>query len=339
MKYLIPLTTIAVIAASGAVSAQTPAPAYSKPSGYVTKQLLQGFNVIGLTLLNSPNASGAFETITQTTFTDNQLTFVPIAGRTYVLEFVSGATSGAIFEVPAANISGTTITITTSPPTDLTSLGFTVNDQYNLRLAPTLEDVFTTTSVTSGGILQAGISSIGGDVVWVPSGPGTYNQYFLHTSGEFRVAGTTTASPNVPLVYTDGIFVQKKGTTAASLTVTGQVKTVGTTTVIGQGFNLVTVVAPAGATLANAGFEDDIQPGISEIGADIIWIQQPDLAYKRYFRHTTGNWRDTAASTVNMTTIEVEAVQILGSVLVQRKGSSSAVLDLNVPSSYSNLNN
>jgi hypothetical protein len=310
---------------------------YTTPAGYVSKSLSQGFNAIGLTVQNASLSTGQFETINATTLIDSQLAVTPTAGRTYILEFVSGAAIGAIFEVPAANISGTTITITTVPATDLTTLGLTTSDRYNLRLAPTLEEIFTTTSLSSGGILQAGISSTGADVVWVPTGPGAYNQYFLHTTAQFRIAGTSTAASNVPVIYADGILVQKKGTAAASLTISGEIKTVGTTTTIGQGLNLVTVVAPAGANLGNAGIEDDIQAGISATGADIVWIQQANLSYKKYFRHTTNNWRDVDAPTVNMTAPEVDAVTISGAIFIQKKTTGIAQLDMQVPSSYSGL--
>lgn len=339
MKTLIPLTAIAALAASGLTYAQSSTAAFSKPSGYVTQNLSQGFNLVGLTLLNSPAASGTFEAVTQTTLTDSQLTFSPLAGRTYVLEFVSGAASGAIFEVPASSISGTTITISTSPASNLTALGITTSDQYNLRLAPTLEEIFTTVSLSNGGVLQAGISSFSADVVWVPTGPGTYNQFFLSSaSGRFTIAGGNVAAPNVPVVYIDGMFVQKRGVTPASLTVAGQVKTTGTTTVLGQGFNAVTVVAPAGATLANAGFEDDVQGGLSSLSADLIWIQQPNLNYVQYFRNSTNTaWRNAANGLVDLTPQQAAAVQISGAVLIQRRSPTPAVLDLNVPPGYSSL--
>ncbi|MES2982206.1 MAG: hypothetical protein V4727_07830 [Verrucomicrobiota bacterium] len=327
-----PITLFALVCLTvpQALFAQTPV--YTTPTGYTTKDLTVGINLVGMTVLNSPVASGQFETINQTTLVDTQLSYTPVAGRTYVLEFATGSMTGAIFEVSAANITGTTITISTVPATNLTSLGLTTSDRYNLRLAPTLEEIFTTTSLASGGVLQAGFSSLSADVVWVPTGPGTYSQYYLNNSGAFTAAGGTTPAPNVPVIYADGLFVQKKGATAAKLTLTGEVKTVGTTTAIGQGFNLITVVVAAGATLANAGFEDDIQGGFSSLSADVVWIQQANLSYKQYFRNNTNTaWRDAANGTTDLTTLQAQAVVISGAVLIQRKGATPISLDLNVP--------
>lgn len=337
MKTLIPLTAIAALAASGLTYAQSSTAAFSKPSGYVTQNLSQGFNAIGLTLQNQLVASGRFETVNQTSLVDAQLSISPVAGRLYVLEITSGSANGAIFEIPASAISGSTINVTTVPATNLTSLGITSSDTYGLRLAPTLEEIFTTASVTNGGVLQAGVSSGGADIVWIPAGPNTYTQYFLHVTGQFRLAGTTTPTPNVPVVYADGFFVQKRATSPASLTVTGQVKTTGTSSVLGQGFNLVSIVSPAGSTLANIGLEDDIQPGVSAIGADIVWVQSPSLAYEQFFRHVSGFWRNVAAPLVNLTPAQVEAVVLSEAILVQRRSTSPVVLDLAVPASYSGL--
>lgn len=322
---------IAAIAACGFATAQTTA--YTTPVGYSTSTLAQGYNALGLTLQTPTLASGTFETIVGTALTDTGVTYAPVAGRTYVLEITSGTLTGVIQEVAAASISGSTITT----PSDLQALGLLVTDTYNLRLAPTLEEIFTTTALASGGVLVAGLSSSGADIVWVPTGTGSYDQYFLHSTGAFRRAGTTTATPNVPMIYSDGFFVQKKTATASALTVTGEVKKVGTNSVVVQGYNLLSMVAPVGMNLWNAGLEDDITAGLSASGADIVWVQTPGLAYGRYFRHTTGNWRNFTAATVNLTQAEVEAVSLSSGFLVQHKGAAAINLDLNVPAGYSSL--
>jgi len=334
MKTLIPFTLAAALAASGFSHAQS---ASSKPSGYSTKALSQGFNLMGLTLQGSPSALGRFETVTSTTLTDTQMSFTPVAGRTYSLEFISGTANGAIFEVASASISSNTITIETVPATNLNSLGITTTDDYKLRLAPTLEEIFTTASLGSGGILQAGFSSVNADIIWIPSGTGTYSRYFLHTTGVFRIANTTTAAPNVPVIYSDGFLIQKKNSLPASITITGEVKTTQTISILGGGFNLVSVVSPVGVTLANAGLEDDIQAGFSDVGADIVWVQNSALSFVKYFRHTSGNWRNVIAPTVNLTLAQTQAITLPEALLIQRKSSASVMLDVNVPASYSGL--
>ena len=272
-----------------------------------------------------------------TILTDNELNISPVPNRIYVLEFTSGSANGAVFEIPASLIVGNTVTITTNPATNLVDLGIQTTDSYNLRLAPTLEEVFTTVSLSNGGVLLAGISSLNADVVWVPSGPNTYDQYFLHTTGQFRQAGTTTPAPNVPIIYPDGFLIQKKSSVGASLTVTGQVKTSQTISMLGGGFNLISVVAPVGATLANIGFEDDIQPGISPVGADVVWVQNQSLSFDKYFLHTSLNWRNVETRTVNLTPAEVQAIVLPEAVLIQRKSNTPVMLSIEVPEEYSDL--
>ena len=340
MKTIIPLTALAAFAATAPIHAQSPV--FSKPSGYVTTSLLQGFNLIGLNLQTPSLASGKFETVTATTLTDTDVTdYAPTSGRTYVLEITSGTIQGSIFEVPAASIAANVITITTVPATDLVALGLTTNDTYNLRIAPTLEEIFTTVPVLQGGILHAAATSGAADNVWLPNGNGGYIQYYLRSGATpaFREVVSNTVSPNIPVIYSDGLFVQKKTATAASLTITGNVKTVGTNSVITQGFNPVNLVAPVGLNLFNAGLEDDLKVGANSGVADIVWVQQPNLSYKQYFRRSgaTQTWRDVDAPAVALTQQDAEAVTLSGAVLIQRKDAGKVNLDLNVPSNFSNL--
>lgn len=333
MKPIIPALLGALLTAGAVNAAQT------TPVGYSTVPLLQGYNVVGLTLHPSAMATGDFELTAGfgSTVTDTDTTFAPVAGRLYVLEINDGGAAGTIVEVPAASISGNTITTTT----DLELAGVVDGTKYSLRVAPTLEEIFTTVPLASGGVLTAALSAGSADVVWVPNGTGGYDQYYLRsgTTPEFRKVSTNLASPNVPLVYADGILIQKKNTTAASLTVTGEVKKVGTNGVLIQGYNVLSVVAPAGLNLFNAGLEDDLAAALSAGSADIVWVQQPDLSYKQYFRRsgTGAGWRDVANATVTMTQAEAEAVTLSGAILIQKKGAASSAIDIAVPSFYDTL--
>lgn len=330
MKTYLSHSFILAAAACGLATGQT---VYTTPVGYSTTPLLVGFNTLGLTLQTPALAAGTFETITATALTDTGLAFAPVSGKTYVLEVTSGALTGVIQEVPAAAISGNVITTTTN----MLALGLTSASTYTLRQAPTLEDVFTTVSVSAGGVLQNGLNSTGADIVWIPTGTGAYDKYFLHTTGVFRRAGTTVATPNVPIVYADGFYVQKKGNTPASLSVSGEVKKVGTNSVLVQGYNLISIVAPVGLNLFNVGLEDDVAPGLNSTGADVVWVQKTDLTYKKYFRHTTANWRDVSNPAVNLTQAQAEAVILSSGILVQHKASTIVNVDLNVPASFSSF--
>jgi hypothetical protein len=341
MKTLIPLTALAALVASGTIHAQTPA--FSKPSGYTTQALSQGTNLVGISLQTPSIASGKFESITSTTLTDNEVTYSPISGRTYILEMTSGSQVGSIFEVPAANISGSTITITTVPATNLTTLGLTTNDTYNLRVAPTLVDIFSLTPLASGGVLHAALNVANSDIVFVPVSPGVFERYFLRSSGGFqRVTGSTTFvavdGATVPLVYADGILIQKKQNTPASLTITGEVKLVGTNGVLTQGYNLVNLVAPVGLTLRTANLitsPPTLASALNVANSDIVWVQKANLTFDRYYYHSSGNWRN-ADTNVNLPALTDPA--IAGAIYIQKKGTTPlAPLRIGVPSSYSGL--
>jgi hypothetical protein len=335
MKTIIPLTALAALVASSTIHAQTPA--YSKPSGYVTQSLTaNSFNLVGLTLQNSPVASGNFETVTETTLTDTGATFTPVASRTYVLEIITSPATpslvGSIFEIPAANISGNTITVTTVPQINLNSIGLTSTATYNLRLAPNLEEIFRTHATS---MLTRGLSSGNADIVWVPTNTvGVYNQYFVHsTTNAFRIAGTTTPAPNIPVIYADGLLIQKKAA-ATTFTQTGQVKTVGTNNVIASGINPVSMVAPAGLTLMTAGFETSTGwvKGLSAGNSDVVWIPSGVNTYDQYYFHSsTSKWRNVATNTAIG-----EDIPLPSAILVQKK-TGTLSLSLKVPTSYNSL--
>lgn len=330
---------LAAAAATGMAFGQT---AYTTPVGYNTQTLAQGFNVAGLTLQRSADAAGNFETVTSTTLVDNGVTFAPVAGRTYIVEITSGAQVGSIFEVLASSISGSTITVTTVPATDLVALGIVAGDTYKLRVAPTLEEVFTTTPLANGGTLAASLNIANSDIIWVPNGTGGFDKYFLKTPTPAtfqRITGTNTfvPAPNVPLVYVDGIYIEKKTSVAAGLTVSGEVKKVGSNSTIRQGFNVVSLVAPVGLTLRTAGLEDDLTKAINAANSDIVWVQQPNLSYAKYYFNsnpTTGGWRD-AVTNVNLPALTDPALGT--SILIEKKLNTVVPLDLNVPASYSNF--
>jgi hypothetical protein len=343
MKSYIPLS-LALAAASGmAYGAET---AYTTPVGYSTNTLAVGLNALGLGLQKPTIASGNFETVSGTALTDTGVTFAPVAGRTYILEIISSVTPalvGTIQVVSAASIVDSTITT----PDDLGALGLTVGDNYNLRVAPTLEEIFTITPLSGGGVLAGGgLNYTSADIVWVPTVPGSFDKYFLKTgtgAGFKRITGPLATNfvdaPNIPLIYADGMFVQKKTATPASLTVSGEIKKVRTNSVLSQGLNLIGQVAPVGLTLRTAGFEDDIAASLTVANADIIWLQDPvTLEYTKYMRHTAsgGNWRLATGNNGVALAPEVDP-PIVGAFYIQRKLATPVTLDLNVPASYSTL--
>jgi hypothetical protein len=346
MKHLIPLTALAALSAASPIYAQTPA--FSKPSGYSSFPLTSGFNAPGLTLQTPSLGSGALSAIDGALLTDANATFAPISGRLYVLEITSGTLIGTIQEVPAASITANTLTTTD----DLQASGLQVGDTYNLRVAPTLEEIFGTTSLANGGVLDSALSVGSSDVIWVPNGSGGFAKYYLRTSGTppvgaFRSTPANVNTPNVPVVYADGILIEKKSSTPATLTVTGEVKTNGTNSTITFGFNLVNIVAPVGLNLFNAGLDDDLFPALSANAADEVWILNPTTkAWAKYYRRSgitpsssDSGWRLTGSSPANTPITEVQATEITlpATIIINKKNAGISPLDLNVPTSYSGL--
>jgi hypothetical protein len=137
----------------------------------------------------------------------------------------------------------------------------------------------------------------------------------------------------------DGLLVQKKATTAASLTVSGEVKKVGTNVVMVQGYNLLGTVAPVGLNLDNSGLATSITSSLSATNADIVWVQQSDLSYKKYFRSTPngGSWRDVDAPSTALTSTQAQAISLPSAVLIQRKASAPATVKFSVPTAYTSL--
>jgi len=178
------------------------------------------------------------------------------------------------------------------------------------------------------------------DVVWLPTGTGGFNKYYLRTStggvSAFRSTPANVETPGVPVVYVDGIIIEKKDASAASLLVTGEVKANGSNSSLAFGYNLVSIVAPAGLNLYNAGFEDNLDAALSVGSADEVWVQQPDKSFVKYFRRSGAGagWR-VAGSTVTLTQLEAEAVILPNSVLIYKKNPGIVPLSLNVPAFYS----
>jgi hypothetical protein len=311
------VTFVATAASFGQTEAKT------KPVGYESVTLnANQFNIVGLRLQGSTVASGALETIGTSSVTDNEGSFASIlsASKTYILEITSGTLSGLTVE--ATWTSGNVL----NTPDNLSSAGVVAGVSYNLRPALTLEEIFGTTS----SVLTKGFNSAGADVIWVPNGSGGYARYFLHNSDAWRSAASNSATPNVPLVYTDGVIIEKRGS-SASLVASGEVKTRSSTAPVINGFNPVSTIYPAGVTLQNLGLEDDVQAGFNSAGADVIWVPNGTGGYDRYFWHNSGAWRNAATNTTVPGTIGLGSA-----ILIERKGAA-AVFDLTPPAGYETL--
>lgn len=320
------ITTIAALLLGS--SSLFAAEAFTKPSGFVTHTLKAGqFNLIGLTLHESVAVSGTLTGVSTTTLTDTNVDFDATLANTstYILEITSGALSGTLQEVSQW---GTPDVNSLTTPNDLTAGVDTVvvGDAYQVRQAATLEDVFGTTD----SVLQKGVISTLADIVWIPDGLGGYGRYFLSTTNLWKNASNNALAPNVPLVYVDAIFIQRKGADV-DLVITGVVKSNSSAVVLTTGFNPVSVVAPVGSTLQNSGLSDSLTAGAIATLADIVWVADGSGGYDRYYYHSTNVWRN-ATTNAN---VAVDVVLPSG-IFVQRKGAATEVV-LTPPAGYSGL--
>lgn len=321
MKYLIPLTAIAAIASSVMVSAQTPA--YTLPSGYVTQTLVQGFNPIGFTLQQAPTTSGTFTAVGTTSVSDSSKNFTTllVAGATYTLEITSGNAINQVVEV--ASGSGSQL----NTVDNLVAAGAVIGNDYVLRKAATLEEIFGTTN----SVLTKSNAVLTADVVWIPNGTGGYIRYFQNAAGAWRNATVVGLAPNTPVIYLDAVFIERKSATPVDLVTTGQVKTKASKSAIVQGFNFVSTIYPVGATLQNIGLDSTLTKSNAVLTADVVWVPNGLGGYTRYFLNASGVWRN--ATVVGLAP---DPLPITTAIFIQRKTAATSVT-LTPPPLYSNL--
>ena len=302
MNRISSITFLAALAASGVVAG---APAYTTPVGYTTETIKAGlYNVFGVTLQNPVIISGNFEAVAGKILTDTGSGFGGqlVAGQTYILEITSGGLSGAIQEI--TSFSGDTITT----PQDL-SASLSVGTTYKLRKAKTIGEIFG--NANEAGLLTG--SATTADILWVPDGAGFQKYYYTNASPPFVTAGwknTATGNTNqssAPIVYTDGLMLQRRGATDLNLVISGELKVTNTIVAIDQPYTYVGGVYPSGVTLANSGLSSSLAHG-SITTADVIWVPNGAGAFFKYYYanaappFTTAGWKRSDTGNTDQST-------------------------------------
>ena len=331
MKSSIACTLLAAIALTGASQAQTAV--YTAPVGYTTQTLAANRQtLVGINVMTPVIASGSLTAVSGATLSDTNSNFTQAitAGKTAVLEITSGTAAGTVQDF--VTWSGNSITL----PAAVT--GVAVGNTYRIRLAPTLQEIFPVG--TLAGAVLAGTA----DKVWIPTGPGTYDRFWYKTGTSAGWRKTTTGSNDtgavtgdVPLLYIDGIIVEKKGT-AKDLVLSGEVKTKGSNVLLAQGQNLISIVPPTGSTLFNAGLQGDIAGSAVASTADIVWVPNGSGSFNRYWYKTTSpaGWRTTSTGSDNTGAVSVD-VPLPSSIIIQRRSATPKVVTMDVPAAYSSL--
>jgi len=277
MKLTKTIASVALLSAAALVAPLAQAQSVSTtPAGFKEESLVQGFNLIGLTVHQPVLASGVVDAVAGTVVTDNEVDFGTslTVGRTYVLEVLTGNAAGAIQEVTV--FAGNTVTTLNDISADLAA-----GDRYELRAAATLETAFGTNS----SVLKKGFSPSSADIVWIPDGLGGFNRFYLFGTvvSSWRNADTNSPAPNTPLVYTDGVFVQRIDPGSVDLVTFGEVKASNAIIAVTTGFNAISSVYPTGSTLQNCGLGDSLKTGFSPSSADIVWLPTAGGGFDRYY--------------------------------------------------------
>ena len=274
------ITTFALMSAFASVAATA---AVTDPVGYVTHTVTSGvFNLVGPTVHQPKAVASSFDdTSGGTALVDSTTDFdaVLTAGTTYVLQITSGAASGLVQEV--TSWSGNTI----NTPQDLTTLGLLDDDAYQVRKASTLSDLFG--AANEAGLQEGDITTA--DVIWVPTGSGAFAKFYYSPAVVFppAAAGWKTSggadAANQPIVYTDSIFIERRGAGPLDIVLTGEVELNDTALYLENGvFNYVSNVFPVGSTLGNSGLENSVLEG-DITTADVVWLPDGAGGYAKYY--------------------------------------------------------
>lgn len=264
----------------------------SKPVGYETLTVSNGFNYLGLRLHEAPVASDAAATVNE----GDAVIGVPdgvadalVDGTSYLFEVTSGDAAGAVVTVVAFDADADTVTVSDAELTN----DFFAGDAFTIRPQASLATVFGENNEAG---LDAGFAGTGGaDQIWIADGEGGFDKYYY--DGFNAAAGSASWSDAdsleavdanaVNLFYTDGLILVGDGTDGNTFVVSGSVKLTDTAYSLLGGFNYLSSVSPAGATIASM-FGPSNEAGLSAGfagtgGADQVWIPVGGSFEKYYY--------------------------------------------------------
>lgn len=352
MKYLIPFSALAAIAATGSIHA---APVFSDTSGYTTQTLpANTTSLVGINLVKPAVVSSTITGVSGVTITDSTKDFTSLltAGKTYTFEVTSGTTTTPATAGTAPGAIEWFVTWTgnniTLPGTENVT-GVAVGDKYTIRLAPTVQELFPVGSLAG----TSGANFGNADKVWVPQGNGTYVKYAYRTAGVNLIgwhrinaagnASTGLVTVDIPIPYNDGLLVEKRGT-AGSIVQTGQVKKSTSNFYVTGGFNLVSIIPPVRSTFFTCGLgpSDVATTSGANFGtADKVWVPQGNGTYIRYAYRTSGvnqiGWHTMNAAGNASTGLVTVDFDLPSAIFIQRISNTPKLMTFDVPSGYSGL--
>lgn len=320
--------------ALGVAGAQT---AFTTPVGYHTETVKQGYNVIGVNLVEAPLVSSSLTAVAGTLLTDanngiNIAAALQPAGATFSIEFANGAWG----VIASATANSVTTTTNISASLDATA----ANNKYVIRKVKTLGDLFGDTN--SAGLKQGGATTA--DVVWIPKGAAFDKAYYAAanaitgaTAGWRLVGGGNTDQKGYAVPVTAGLIIEKKDAGDLNLTFTGHVKLTKTQVAVDAPYTYLSRVYPTGSTLGNSGLDASVVKGAATAASNIWLAKGPSAFDKAYFANAnaiagvTAGWKLVGGGNTDQAGTALTS----GFILERRKDAFTATLT--PPDFYSSL--
>jgi hypothetical protein len=322
--------------------------------GFVTLNLQQDTNFLGfalqpvLELQTTFNISATDRTHINLTASGLTLTndqYNTITAPTHWIEITtSGANEGFTSAITDTLATANELVLQTAIPA-------TVANASTLKIWKlwTLASAFGATN--TAGLTGASTPDVA-DLVLIPSGPTTFNQYFYSTGGAQgigwrKVGGSTTDCSAVTVPFAQGAAVRARS--SKSIIITGMVKPGKTFVTLQTGRNYVANLCPVnaggtlasteGRTLGNSGLYTGLATGLSggtasegtaTGGADLVllWNGTSTAAgtgYTQYF-YSTGGFYGTGWRVIGGGSADQAAVPLPdGAFIIQRRGPALAL--------------
>ncbi len=303
----------------------------TNPVGYVNVTVPSGENAAAsVPLQNSPVFTGTVSSITYVSGSssigsvtaDWTSTYGPFATNPYIVQFLSGQSTGLYY--PIASNSTSTLAVS---GTNLTSL-VAVGDSFEILPLDTLGSLFGTNAATAG--FNVGTDPSVADNVLIRGAFG-WLTYYNNGSNWLRQGDATLTSQNsVPLYPEQGMLIVRQASSNLVLTITGVVPTTAlqtslpasTTTFLANRF-------PVATTIAGLGLSSLAQwnAGTNPATCDNLLIHGT-FGWLTYYYNGT-NWlrQGDATETSQNTT----AIGVGSSVLIVRQSGSSIELNQALP--------
>lgn len=307
--------------------------AFTTPVGYHTETAAPGFNVIGVNLVDAPLVSSSLTAAAGATLTDANVNFTDAlpAGSLYSIEFANGQHS-RIASIDGANqvTTADTLTLAADPAAN----------SYVVRKVRTLGDYFGADN--SAGFQIGGADTA--DIIWIPDGEAFLKAYYAEavaflgiTEGWKLVSTGNEDQSGLPIDFTTGLIVERRGAGDLDLTFTGHVKLTPTTVTADAPFTYLSRVYPTGSTLGNIGIDAVVVQGSADTATNIWLADGPGAFKKGYFAEPVAFLGITEGWKLVATGNDDASGEPLTSAVIVQRNQEAFDLTLTPPPFYADL--